>query len=70
MNPSLISLGIAACAVFMSFNTTEEIVKVATVSIAVLSGFLALIYAPLTIKLIIVAIPLVLDRINHWSSEI
>ena len=70
MNPSLISLGIAACAVFMSFNTKEEIVKVATASVALLSGFFALIYAPWTIKLAIVAIPLVLDRINHWSSDV
>ena len=70
MNPSLITLGIAALATCLSFNTKEEIVKVFTASIAVLTGFIALCYAPWVIKLGIVAVPLLLDRVNHWSSGI
>ncbi len=70
MNPSLFTLGIAACAMCLSFNTKEEIVKVATAFVAVFTGFLALCYAPWVIKLVIVAVPLLLDRINHWSSDV
>ncbi|AFY39196.1 hypothetical protein Lepto7376_2946 [[Leptolyngbya] sp. PCC 7376] len=70
MNPSLISLSIAACAMCWCFNTKEEIVKVAMASVAVFAGFLALCYVPWIIKLTIVAVPLILDRINHWSSDL
>ena len=70
MNSSLISLGITACAVFLSITTKEEIVKVATASVAILAGFLALCYSPWIFKLVIIAIPLILDRINHWSVDI
>ena len=70
MNPSLITLGITACAMCLSINTKEEIVKVSTASIALFTGFLTLCFAPWMIKLTVVAVPLVLDRINHWSSGI
>lgn len=69
MNLSLITLGIAAFATCLSLNTQEEIVKVFTASIAVLTGFIALCYTPWMV-MGIVAVPLVLDRMNHWSSGI
>ena len=69
MNPSLITLGIAAFATCLSLTTKEEIVKVFTASIAVLMGFIALCYTPWMV-MSIVAVPLVLDRMNYWSSGI
>ncbi|OKH18013.1 riboflavin synthase subunit alpha [[Limnothrix rosea] IAM M-220] len=69
MNLSLFALGIAVCAICLSFNTKEEVVKVATASVAVFTGFLAVCYAPWMIKLVVIVVPLLLDRINHWSAD-
>jgi hypothetical protein len=34
-----------------------------------LSALLTLIFAPLIIKVLIVVVPLVLDKLNYWSAE-
>ncbi|MGB2924643.1 MAG: riboflavin synthase subunit alpha [Limnothrix sp.] len=69
INPTLLTLGIAALATFLSLSTQEEIVKVATAFVAVLAGFIALCYMPWFAKLIVISVPLLLDRINAWSVD-
>ena len=51
---SLISLVISFLAVYMYTNTTEEIVKVVTVGVALISLFLSFIFAPWSIILLLV----------------
>ena len=51
---SLISLVISFLAVYMYTNTTEEIVKVVTVGVALISLFLSFIFAPWSIVLLLV----------------
>ncbi len=67
--PSLTTLAIAAVAICLSLNSKEEVFKVAMGFTAVLSMFLTLIFAPWALKLLILAVPLVLDKLNYWSAE-
>ncbi|PPT05753.1 hypothetical protein CKA32_002557 [Geitlerinema sp. FC II] len=48
-----------------SLNTTEEIVKVATAGVAGLCLLLSLVFAPLPVKVLVLATPLALDRISN-----
>lgn len=66
---SLVILLVASVSAFLSLNSQEEIVKVSTGFVAVLCLFLTLLVAPWLLKLSIVAIPLLLDRLNHWSTQ-
>lgn len=66
---SLVTLLIASVSAFLSLNTQEEVVKVSTGFASVLSLFLTLIVAPWILKLSIVAIPLILDRLNSSSTK-
>ncbi len=67
--PSLMTLAIAALAVCLSLNSKEEVFKVAMGFTAALSLFLTLIFAPWALKLLILAVPLVLDKLNYWSAK-
>jgi hypothetical protein len=69
ISPSILTLGIAALAMFLSLTTKEEIVKVATAFVAILAAFIALCYTPWVVKLIVISVPLLLDRINSWSAD-
>ncbi|MGB3507927.1 MAG: hypothetical protein WBA93_01520 [Microcoleaceae cyanobacterium] len=51
---SLMSLVISFLAVYLYFNTTEEIVKVVAAGIALLCLFLSLVFAPWAVILILV----------------
>jgi hypothetical protein len=62
--PSLTTLVIASVAVFFSLNTSEEIVKVATAFVAGLCLFFSLFFAPVVIKLVIIAVPLLGKRLQ------
>lgn len=66
---SIITLLIASLSAFMSFNAQEEVVKVFMGFTAILSLFLTLVFAPWILKLSIAAIPLLLDRLNNWSTQ-
>ncbi|ACB51694.1 hypothetical protein cce_2344 [Crocosphaera subtropica ATCC 51142] len=66
---SLITLAIASVSAFLSFNLKEDVVKVSMGCVAVLSSLLTLLVAPWILKLSIVAIPLVIDRLNNLSTE-
>lgn len=70
ISPALLTLGIAALATCLSLTTKEEIVKVAMGFVAVLTGFVALCFLPWEIKLLVIAIPVILDRLNSWSANI
>lgn len=61
---SLMTLGIASVAVFFSMNTSEEIVKVATAFVAGLCLFFSLFFAPVIIKLAVIAVPLLGKRLQ------
>ncbi|MDB9312183.1 hypothetical protein PN462_03640 [Spirulina sp. CS-785/01] len=62
--PLVVSLSVASVAVFLNINAKEEIIKVSAAVIAVISLFLSIFFAPLVIKLLIAAIPLVTDKLN------
>jgi hypothetical protein len=65
--PSLVTLTVATITAFFSLNSEEEVFRVAMGFASALSVILTLIFAPWLVKLIVVAIPLVLDKINYWS---
>lgn len=62
--PLVTSLVIASGAICLSVNTTEEIVKVASVVTAVICLFLSLIFAPMLIKLLILLAPMLLEKLK------
>ncbi|MEL4894028.1 riboflavin synthase subunit alpha [Crocosphaera sp. Alani8] len=66
---SLITLAIASVSAFLSISLKEDVVKVSMGCVAVLSSLLTLIFAPWVLKLSIVAIPLVIDRVNRLTTE-
>lgn len=61
----LIALAFAGLALCLSLNTTEEMVKIAALGLAGLGVLMSLYFAPWTIKLAILAAPLVYDRVVH-----
>uniref|UniRef100_A0A1D9FUB3 Uncharacterized protein n=1 Tax=Moorena producens (strain JHB) TaxID=1454205 RepID=A0A1D9FUB3_MOOP1 len=65
--PLLISLVIAAVATYLSLNTTEEILKVASLLIVIICLLLSFVFAPLLIKVLIVGIFLVIPKIPRKS---
>jgi hypothetical protein len=70
--PLFINLTVAAVAICLTFNTKEEVVKVAAIFIAGLSLFLCLFFAPLLLKLLILVIPFLLEklhRIKRWQGD-
>lgn len=62
--PSLISLAIASLAFCLSVNTSEEVVKVAAAVLAALCVILSLIFAPWMVKLALLAIPFLSQKLN------
>jgi hypothetical protein len=62
--PSLMALAVASLAFCLSVNTTEEIVKVAAMVLAVLCLILSLVFAPWIVKLVLLAIPLLTQKLN------
>ncbi len=65
--PLLISLVIAAVATYLSVNTTEEILKVASLLIVIICLLLSFVFAPLLIKVLIVGVFLVIPKIPSKS---
>ncbi|CCQ50096.1 riboflavin synthase subunit alpha [Crocosphaera watsonii WH 8501] len=66
---SLITLLIASVSAFLSINSNEDIVKVSMGCVALLCSLITLIVAPWVLKLSIIAIPLVIDRLNNLTKE-
>ncbi|MDJ0581494.1 riboflavin synthase subunit alpha [Crocosphaera sp.] len=66
---SLITLVIASVSAFLSVNLQEDVVKVSMGCVALLSALLTLICAPWVLKLSIIAIPLLIDRLNNLTTE-
>ncbi|WP_017304744.1 hypothetical protein [Spirulina subsalsa] len=66
--PLLISLSIASVAVCLNINTQEEIVKVTAGFIALLCLFLSLFFAPWFLKLLILGLPLAMDKLHGFKK--
>ncbi len=58
------SLAIASLAFCLSVNTSEEVVKVAATVLAALCVILSLIFAPWMVKLALLAIPFLSQKLN------
>lgn len=64
---SLITFVIATVAAWGSINTEEEVCQAALGLISVLSTILSLFFAPWLIKVVIVAIPLLWEKVKPFS---
>lgn len=62
--PSLMSLAIASVAVCLSVNTKEEMVKVAAAGIAAFCLILSLVFAPWIVKLGLLAVPFITQKLH------
>lgn len=67
--PSIVTLMVATVAAFFSINTDEEVVKVSMGCASALSALLTLIFAPWFVKIFIMIVPIVLDKLNYWNLE-
>jgi hypothetical protein len=65
--PSLMSLVIATVAAWLSLNTKEEVVQAAMGLTALFSCLLALFFAPWIFKVLVVGVPLLLERMKYLS---
>lgn len=65
--PSLITLIAALVSVFLSTNTNEEMVQVAATGLAAFFALLSLILFPWPIKLTLVILPFLSDRIRGFK---
>jgi hypothetical protein len=66
--PLLVNLALTGVAVYLTFNTQEEIIKVAAAFVAIISLFLCLFFAPLFLKLLIVTLPFILEKFRRNES--
>lgn len=66
---SLVTLSIASLAAFLSFSSKEEIFRVAMGCIALVCVFLTLFIAPWALKLTLIIIPVIWERLN-WVDLI
>lgn len=63
--PLLVNLAVAAGTAYLSLNTSEEIVKVASAFVAILSSFLSLLFVPWPVKILILVLPLVVGKLRR-----
>lgn len=61
----LMTLGVAAVAYLLSLKIEEEIVKVAMMVGAIIAGLIAVVFAPWIFKLVILAVPMLVQ----WGLE-
>ena len=66
---SLMGLIIATVTAWVSFNTEEEVVQTALGLVSLLSVLLALFFAPWIIKILVVGIALLVERIKYSSAS-
>lgn len=66
---SLMSLTIATVTAWVSFNTEEEVVQTALGLVSLLSILLSLFFAPWIIKILVVGIALLVERIKYSSAS-
>lgn len=67
--PSLMSFGIATVTAWASINTEEEVCQAALGLVSVLSIILSLFFAPWLIKLLVIVIPLLLEKFKPFSPR-
>lgn len=63
--PLFVNLGVAAVALYLTLNTPEEIVRVATAFVAVLCSFLSLFFVPWPVKLLLLVLPVVVEKLRR-----
>lgn len=66
---SLITLGIATITTYLSINSQEEIFKVGMATVAIIFGLLSLFFAPWELKLLVIVIPFILEKIATKSRQ-
>ena len=66
---SLVSLAIATLTACLSINSQEEVFKVAMAFAALLATVLTLFFAPWELKLIVILVPLLVDKFASRSAE-
>jgi len=66
--PFAITLAIASLALVLNLSAREEIVKVTAASIALICVLLSLFFAPLVLKLLAIAVPLLEGKFHVFSS--
>ncbi|AFZ35496.1 hypothetical protein Sta7437_1942 [Stanieria cyanosphaera PCC 7437] len=66
---SLVSLGIATGAIYISYKIQDDVFKVAMNSTALLFFVITLICSPWLLKMIVATIPLIFIRLNPWFME-
>ena len=66
---SLMSLGIATVTAWVSLNSEEEVVQTALGLVSLLSILLSLFFAPWIIKILVVGIALLVERIKYSSAN-
>ena len=64
---SLLTLSPASISALLSLNSREEIFRVAMGCVALLFALVTLLVAPWALKLTLVAIPLIWERVN-WAN--
>jgi hypothetical protein len=65
--PSIVTLAVATITALFSINTEEEVFKVTMGFVSILSALLTLIFVPWTVKVIVLVVPILLDKFNYWS---
>lgn len=66
---SLVTLFVAAIALYISSRIKDDVFKAATRFTSVAFSLVTLFCAPWILKLCLVAIPLVIVSLNSWSTE-
>ncbi|MEM8831629.1 MAG: hypothetical protein AAGE96_20055 [Cyanobacteria bacterium P01_G01_bin.19] len=66
---SLVTLSVAAIALFASFNIKDDVFKAAIRFTSIAFSLVTLFCAPWILKLSLVAVSLVLASLNSWSTE-
>lgn len=66
---SLVSLAIATVTTCLSLNSQEEVFKVAMGFTALLFTVLTLFFVPWELKLLVILVPLILERLANQSAE-
>lgn len=66
---SLVTLSVAAIALYISFRIDDDVFKAATRFTSVTFSLVTLFCAPWILKLSLVAVSIVIASINSWSTE-
>jgi hypothetical protein len=66
---SLVTLLVAAIALYISFKIQDDVFKTATRFTSLTFSLITLLCAPWILKLCLVAVPLAIASLSSWSTE-